>query len=84
MFNEDTIMSNMFAFFVGSFDTSSSTLTYCLYELALNRQIQEKLRKEIINASKKQDCVLSYASLNDLKYMDMVICGKLSNSKLGN
>jgi len=33
--------------FAAGFETVSSTVSYCLYELALNKSIQDKVRQEI-------------------------------------
>ena len=50
---ETTSMTNLevaaqsFVFFVAGFETSSSTMTFCLYELSKNQEIQDKLRHEI-------------------------------------
>ena len=63
-----------FVFFLGGFETTSSTLGFALYEMALNMQIQDKLRKEI-NENFHNNC-LTYESLHELKYMGQVITGK--------
>lgn len=65
-----------FVFFLGGSDTSSTALTFCLLELMLNIEVQEKLRKEIMNTLKKDNEILSYEGIKDMKYMDMVINGK--------
>ncbi|XP_023159272.1 probable cytochrome P450 6a14, partial [Ceratitis capitata] len=36
-----------FVFFAAGFHTSSTTMSFCLYELAMNQAIQDKLREEI-------------------------------------
>ncbi|XP_058788782.1 uncharacterized protein LOC131662839 [Phymastichus coffea] len=60
-----------FVFFIGGFETSSSVATHCLYELALNPEIQEKLYNEIKEQS-NSSCNLNYENLMQLKYLDMV------------
>jgi cytochrome P450 family 6 len=62
-----------FIFFVGGFETSSSTLTYSLYELAKNQEIQDKLRSEITESLKENEGNLSYDSLIKLQYLDMFV-----------
>lgn len=48
-------------------------MTFALYELASNPEVQEKLREEILNAMKENDGKLSYDTIFELKYLDMVI-----------
>lgn len=62
-----------FIFFTGGFETSSSTLTFCLYELALNPDIQKKLREEIKSGLVSNEGVISYDLLFHYKYLEMVI-----------
>lgn len=42
-------------FFTGGFETSSTTMSFTLYELAMNMDIQKTLRKEILDALKETD-----------------------------
>ncbi|GJQ73210.1 Cyp6a9 [Trypoxylus dichotomus] len=66
-------VSQVFAFFVAGFDTSSATLTFCLYELASNFDIQDKLREEIVNGLKNYDGQITYEALQNMEYLDQVI-----------
>ncbi len=59
-----------------------SCIITCLRELALNKEIQDKLREEIVTEMKKQDGAITYDVLNHLNYLEMVVCGMLSNIKL--
>lgn len=58
--------------FAGGFESSSSLMSFTLYELALNQDIQEKLREEILQAVQYNDGKVGYELLNSLKYLDMV------------
>lgn len=63
-----------YVFFLAGFETSSTTVTFCLYELARNQDIQNKLREEIrIMIEKNGD--LTYCALNDMNYLHKVISG---------
>lgn len=64
-----------FVFFVAGFETSSSTTTYCLHELAQNLEIQEKLRKEI-NDTLGDRTMLTYEDVHAMSYLDKVVSGK--------
>lgn len=57
------------------FETPATALGYCLYELALNPEIQEKVRKEIKDVREKNNGSLNFEALNDLVYMEMVLTG---------
>lgn len=46
----EQMAAQVFVFFLGGFDISSSTLSFILYELALQQEIQDKLGKEIRKA----------------------------------
>lgn len=63
-------MAQVFVFLAAGFETSSSVTSYCLYELAVNQDIQEKLREEISAAQP-----LSYQNLQEMRYLDMVVHG---------
>ncbi|CAG9859382.1 unnamed protein product [Phyllotreta striolata] len=59
-------------FFLAGFETTSSTVSYTLYELCLNKNIQNKLRQEIL-ASIKEHNGLTYDGVLGMKYLDMCI-----------
>lgn len=70
------VAAQAFIFFLGGFETSSSTGTFCLYELCINQEIQEKLREEIRDVLNKHDGKITYESMHEMKYMEQVINGK--------
>lgn len=69
----DEMAAEAFIFFTGGFETSSSTLTFCLYELALSSDIQQKLRAEIEDGLEGNDGTLTYEMLFNFKYLDCVV-----------
>ncbi|KAF7271594.1 hypothetical protein GWI33_015546 [Rhynchophorus ferrugineus] len=74
---DDDIVAQCFLFFVAGYDTSASTLSYALYELAQHQDIQNKMREEICEVLKKYDNQLTYDALKDLVYTEKVICETL-------
>lgn len=50
----DALVAQAAVFFTGGFETSSSTMSFTLYELAMNPEIQTKLREEILDTLKKK------------------------------
>ncbi|XP_020281104.1 probable cytochrome P450 6a14 [Pseudomyrmex gracilis] len=61
-----------FVFFLAGFETSSTTMTFCLYELALHQDLQNKLRQEIDEVLKKHGEV-TYNAVNDMTYLHKVV-----------
>lgn len=55
---DELITSNSFIFMLAGLETSATTLSFCLYELAKDQDLQERLRKEI------KDCTTRYGGLN--------------------
>lgn len=66
------LTAQCFVFFVAGFETSSSVQSYCLYELALNPEIQKKLREEI-NTTIKKHGGITYQAIQEMEYLDMVV-----------
>jgi len=64
--------------FAAGFETVSTTVSYCLYELALNKPIQDKVRQEIQLKLAKNDGQINHEFLMDLNYLDMVIAGEVT------
>ncbi|CAH1400045.1 unnamed protein product [Nezara viridula] len=61
-----------FVFFIAGFETSSSVQSFCLYELAVNQDIQTRVRKEIDEIIEKHGG-LTYQAVHEMEYLDMVI-----------
>lgn len=74
----DTLLtSQAFVFFIAGFETSSTTMSNALYELALNQKIQDKLREEIHHEYTKINGDLTYDNVKKMSYLDKVFKGKL-------
>ncbi|KAG7196585.1 hypothetical protein KM043_013078 [Ampulex compressa] len=71
--DENAIAAQAFVFFVAGYETSSNTIAFCLHELALNLEIQERTRRDIQEALERRDGKLTYDAIQDMKYLDMVI-----------
>ncbi|XP_065207592.1 probable cytochrome P450 6a14 [Planococcus citri] len=76
-FDEIDVAANAFLFFAAGFETTASTLSFCLYELAINQDIQEKLRQEVETVKTQCGGKLTAECLKDFNYMDMVLAETL-------
>ncbi|XP_011172811.1 cytochrome P450 9e2-like [Solenopsis invicta] len=69
----DDIVSQAFIFFFAGFDTSSTLMCFVVHELAVNKDIQDRLRQEVQQYFVEGNGKISYDSLSQMSYMDMVI-----------
>ncbi|XP_068971333.1 cytochrome P450 6k1-like [Bombus flavifrons] len=72
-FDGDDLVSQATIFFIAGFETSSTTISYTLHELALNPDVQKTLRAELQDALAKTDGKITYDMVMTLPYLDMVI-----------
>ncbi|KAF5299312.1 hypothetical protein FQA39_LY02485 [Lamprigera yunnana] len=68
--SEDEAVAFAITFFGGGFDTVSTLLSFVLYELSLNPQVQRRLQDEIDAFTTMG---ITYDCLQNMKYLDMVI-----------
>lgn len=77
---EIDIIANAVLMFVAGAETVSTLTSFCLYELALNKEVQDRLREEIVTTKAKHGGHLNNDFLNDLRYMNMVLEGIINNN----
>ncbi|XP_073844905.1 cytochrome P450 6g1-like [Musca autumnalis] len=70
----ETLIAQGAIFIAAGSDTSSTTMSNALFELAKRPELQTRLKAEIQNAfAKEQSETISYESLHNMEYLDMVI-----------
>uniref|UniRef100_A0A182MT54 Cytochrome P450 n=1 Tax=Anopheles culicifacies TaxID=139723 RepID=A0A182MT54_9DIPT len=67
------LAAQVFIFFVAGFETSSTVMNFCLYELAKNADIQERLREEINHAIEINGGELTYEVVMGQEYLGQVV-----------
>lgn len=79
---DNLLAAQTFIFFAAGFETSSTTISNALYELALNHDIQEKLREEIKQFAAKNNGEWKYETIKQMQYLDKVFQGKYYNARI--
>jgi len=69
----DDFVGQAFLFLAAGFETSGSTMTYALYEIALHPEIQNRLRLEIVRVLNKHNGQLTYDGIQEMAYLDRVV-----------
>ena len=75
-FDGDLFLGQALFFLIAGYETSATTLSYALYELALHPEIQQSLRAEIMRVLNKHNGQLTYDGIQEMAYLDMVVSGE--------
>ncbi len=82
---DNELIAQCFLFFLAGFDTTSLALSFAAYELVANQNVQQKLYDEIVEVNGQlQGARLSFAILQNMKYMDQVISETLRKWPISN
>lgn len=57
-------------------------MTFALYELAQHPELQERVRNEINSISEKYNGELTYDNIKEMTYLQQVLDGIYTNSKI--
>lgn len=69
------LAAQAWVFFIAGFETSSTAMSFAIYELAQNQEIQEKLRQSIKDVLEKHDNKITYEAMQDMTYLEQCING---------
>lgn len=72
--NLNEVMAQAFLFFFAGSDTSSTTVSFALTEIGHRPEIQERLRREILEKTK--DGEITYESVMEMTYLNQVVNGE--------
>lgn len=70
------IAAQVCVFFLGGFETAATSMSFCLYELSLNQDVQRRLREEIDHVLKEHKGQFTYNALEQMEYLDHVVAGE--------
>jgi cytochrome P450 family 6 len=73
LYTPSELAAEAFLVYTGGYETSSTLMQFTLYELALNEDMQDRLRDEINQEIEDNENKLTYDSLFGMKYLDMVV-----------
>lgn len=71
--SNDDLVAQAVLFFIAGNDTVSTAMTFLLYELAINPDVQERLVQEIKEHNIKTGSKFDFTSVQNIKYLDMVV-----------
>ncbi|XP_069690204.1 cytochrome P450 6k1-like [Periplaneta americana] len=72
-FTGDNLVAQPALFFTAGFETNATTLSFTLYELSLQPELQKRLRTEIAEIMKASNGVPTYEDIFGMKYLGMVV-----------
>lgn len=70
------IAAQSLIFILAGFETSSTAMTYCLFELSENQNIQDKARENVRKVLAKHNGQFTYEAMMEMDYIEYCINGK--------
>lgn len=76
VFQGDVIVAQAAVFFTAGYETSSTVMSFGMYELAFKPEMQTRLREEIRETLKASKGELNYDNVHGMVYLNMVVQGE--------
>ncbi|XP_059614795.1 probable cytochrome P450 6a14 [Phlebotomus argentipes] len=73
MITFEELTAQTFLFFIAGFETSSSTMTFALYELSKDQKTQDRARDEVNRILEKYNGEYTYEACMEMKFIDQII-----------
>lgn len=64
-------------FYLAGFDTTSSAISYCLFELSRQPNLMKRVQCEIDETMNKYNNNITYENINEMPLLESCVCGKL-------
>lgn len=69
----EQIAAQSYIFFLAGYETSSNIMTFCMFELSLNEEIQEKARQSIRKTLEKHENKFTFDAINEMRYLEQCL-----------
>ncbi|OXA60129.1 Cytochrome P450 9e2 [Folsomia candida] len=73
VFDDEGIATNCLQFMLAGFEGSQSLLLFSVYALALNQDIQTKLRQEVLAGLEQDGGEFTFQTVNGMEYLEMFV-----------
>jgi cytochrome P450 len=77
VFNDVDVVAHAITFFLDGFETSSAALSFSLYALATNPDVQDRVREEVESVLRRHGGELTFDDIQEMTYLDMFLAGIL-------
>lgn len=80
--DEGEVISHAFSFFIEGFETSSGVLSFALYAVAKNKDVQDRLRAEVKETLERHNGEFTFDALQEMSYLEGVVHGKIGEDEI--
>lgn len=77
VFKGDVLVAQAGVFFTAGYETSSTAMSFGLYELSFQPELQKKLRQEIKETLQTSNGEITYDNVLGMVYLNMVVQGTM-------